>query len=150
MGPTLVSIRGCSEWTPGHSWTPCSSFVEADIDCFGEAAEADIDCLLKLTFNVLPVHLRYFNWQLQSKHVSFQQHILLCIQEGKEEHKSFVLLLPLLGSIRECSMDSPWYPSENARWTPVAPFPRPVFEIYTFRNHVLLKLTLVFLLVRLR
>ena len=24
----------------------------------------------------------------------------------------------LLGSIRECSMDSPWYPSESARWTP--------------------------------
>ena len=41
-------------------------------------------------------------------------------------------------------MDSPWHPSENARWTlpgihqrmlrwtPVAPFPRPAFEIYTF------------------
>ena len=26
------------------------------------------------------------------------------------------------------SMDSPWYPSENARWTPVTPFPRPVLQ----------------------
>ena len=34
--------------------------------------------------------------------------------------------------LRECSIDSPWYPSENARYTPVAPFPRPAFEIYTF------------------
>ena len=25
-GPYLVSMRECSEWTPGHSWTPCSSF----------------------------------------------------------------------------------------------------------------------------
>ena len=25
-------------------------------------------------------------------------------------------------------MDSPWYPSENARWTPVAPFPRQVLR----------------------
>ena len=47
MFPTLVSIRECSEWTPGHSWTQCCwswhwlfwwswnwLFVEADINCF--------------------------------------------------------------------------------------------------------------------
>ena len=25
-----------------------------------------------------------------------------------------------------------WYPSENARWTPVTPFPRPALQIYAF------------------
>ena len=27
MDPALVSIRECFEWTPGHSWKPCSSFA---------------------------------------------------------------------------------------------------------------------------
>ena len=30
MGPTLVSIGECSEWTPGHSWTLCSSFKQLE------------------------------------------------------------------------------------------------------------------------
>ena len=38
--------------------------------------------------------------------------------------------------LRVSSMESPWYPSENARWTPEAPFPRPVLQIHAFRNLV--------------
>ena len=72
MGPTLVSIRECSEWTPGHSWTPCSSFPAS----------------------LCGVHLRMLDG--------------------------------------ECSMDAPWYPSENAQRTPIAPFPRPVLRKYAF------------------
>ena len=83
--------------------------------------------LLKLTLIVLPVLLpsptiiRLDNPTKQA-----------CKFPAAHTVVHFVLLLPS------------WGPSENARWTPVAPFPRPVFHIYTFRNCVLLKLILIF------
>ena len=62
--------------------------------------------------------------------MSFRQHILLCILFSSFPlgvHQKMLDGLSLV-SIRECSMDAHWYPSENARWTPVAPFPRPVLR----------------------
>ena len=54
----------------------------------------------------------------------------------------------LLGSIKECLMDCPWYPSENAHTDVSGPIPRPVLHIYAFWNSVRLKLTSGFFAVR--
>ena len=65
--------------------------------------------------------------------------------------RRFVLLLPSVGSIRECSMGLPWYPSENAQMDASGPIPLSCAKNkIACWNYVQLKLTFgVFVPVRL-
>ena len=84
----------------------------------------DTMCLPSLLSNIqcTPVHLTtpHRTWDDQCgfyervKHVSFSNaHPVVC----------FVLLLPSVGSIRECSLVLPWFQSETAQMDAYGPHP---------------------------